>query len=282
MSGKTATFKALAKLLDRPLILESITSVTVSGIVGRDITDILAHALRECNNDVSQAEKAIILLDEFDKTARNLQTTSGRDVAGIALQQEFLKLLEGDKIQVQLGNKHSPLLDNTVEINTNNILFVLSGAFVGLDQVVKNRINKKRIGFGHEDKKYTTDELLQQVIVDDLIAYGLIPELVGRIPQIVIYNQLTENDLIKILTEPKNAIIKQYQELFQMDNVNLQFTTEVLQLIAKLAINKKTNARGLKSIVSSALSKIEYDIPDRNDIDSIIITNQLTDNLNLK
>ena len=282
MSGKTATFKALAKLLDRPLILESITSVTVSGIVGRDITDILAHAIRECNNDVSQAEKAIILIDEFDKTARNLQTTSGRDVAGIALQQEFLKLLEGDKIQVQLGNKHSPLLDNTVEINTNNILFVLSGAFVGLDQVVKNRINKKRIGFGHEDKKYTTDELLQQVIVDDLIAYGLIPELVGRIPQIVIYNQLTENDLIKILTEPKNAIIKQYQELFQMDNVNLQFTTEVLQLIAKLAINKKTNARGLKSIVSSALSKIEYDIPDRNDIDSIIITNQLTDNLNLK
>lgn len=282
MSGKTATFKALAKLLDRPLILESITSVTVSGIVGRDITDILAHAIRECNNDVSQAEKAIILIDEFDKTARNLQTTSGRDVAGIALQQEFLKLLEGDKIQVQLGNKHSPLLDNTVEINTNNILFVLSGAFVGLDQVVKNRINKKRIGFGHEDKKYTTDELLQQVIVDDLIAYGLIPELVGRIPQIVIYNQLTESDLIKILTEPKNAIIKQYQELFQMDNVNLQFTTEVLQLIAKLAINKKTNARGLKSIVSSALSKIEYDIPDRNDIDSIIITNQLADNLNLK
>lgn len=281
-SGKTATFKALAKLLDRPLILESITSVTVSGIVGRDITDILAHAIRECNNDVSQAEKAIILIDEFDKTARNLQTTSGRDVAGIALQQEFLKLLEGDKIQVQLGNKHSPLLDNTVEINTNNILFVLSGAFVGLDQVVKNRINKKRIGFGHEDKKYTTDELLQQVIVDDLIVYGLIPELVGRIPQIVIYNQLTENDLIKILTEPKNAIIKQYQELFQMDNVNLQFTTEVLQLIAKLAINKKTNARGLKSIVSSALSKIEYDIPDRNDIDSIIITNQLADNLNLK
>lgn len=282
VTHNTATFKALAKLLDRPLILESITSVTVSGIVGRDVTDILAHAIRECNNDIPQAEKAIILIDEFDKTARNMQTTSGRDVAGVALQQEFLKLLEGDKIQVQLGNKHSPLLDNTVEINTSNILFVLSGAFVGLDQVVKNRINKKQIGFGQEDKKYTIDELLQQVTTDDLITYGLIPELVGRIPQIVIYNQLTENDLIKILTEPNNAIIKQYQELFQMDNVNLQFTTEVLQLIAKLAISKKTNARGLKSIVSSALSKIEYDIPDRDDIDSIIITNQLVNNLNLK
>jgi len=282
VTHNTATFKALAKLLDRPLILESITSVTVSGIVGRDITDILAHAIKECNNDISQAEKAIILIDEFDKTARNMQTTSGRDVAGVALQQEFLKLLEGDKIQVQLGNKHTPLLDNTVEIDTSNILFVLSGAFVGLDTVIKNRINKKHIGFGYEDKKYTVDELLKQVTTNDLINYGLIPELVGRIPQIVIYNHLTENDLIKILTEPNNAIIKQYQELFQMDKVNLQFTTEVLQLIAKLAINKKTNARGLKSIISSALSKIEYDIPDRNDINSIIITDKIANNLILK
>ena len=207
VTHNTATFKALAKLLDRPLILESTTSITVSGIVGRDITDILAHAVRECNNDVQQAEKAIILVDEFDKTARNLQTTSGRDVAGIALQQEFLKLLEGDKIQVQLGNKHMPMLDNTIEIDTSNILFVLSGAFVGLDEVIKNRLCKKQIGFGFEDKKYTTDELLHQVTTEDLIQYGLIPELVGRIPQIVIYDQLTENDLIKILTEPNNGLI---------------------------------------------------------------------------
>ena len=278
MSGKTATFKALAKLLDRPLILESTTSITVSGIVGRDLTDILAHAIKDCNNDISQAEKAIILIDEFDKLARNLQTTSGRDVAGSALQQEFLKLLEGDKIQVQLGNKHSPLLDNTVEIDTSNILFVLSGAFVGLDEVIKNRINKKQIGFGYEDKKYTTDELLNRVTTEDLINYGLIPELIGRVPQVVVYNQLLEDDLVKILTEPRNALVRQYQELFKMDNVNLQFNESALQLIAKLAINKKTNARGLKNIVSSALSKISYDIPDRNDIDSIIITDKLIDN----
>lgn len=256
--------------------------MSVTGVVGRDVTDILARAIRECNNDIQKAEKSIIIIDEFDKTARNLQTTSGRDVAGISLQQEFLKLFEGDKIQVSLGNKKSPLLDTTVEIDTSNILFILAGAFVGLDNVVKSRINKKYIGFNNkEDKKMTADDYLAQVTTEDLINYGIIPELIGRVPRIITYKQLTEDDLIKILTEPRNAIIKQYQELFKMDDVDLQFLTSALRTIAKLAINKKTNARGLKGILSSALSKIEYDIPDRNDLDSIIITDNLVDKLQL-
>ena len=277
---KTATFRAIAKLLDRPLILESVSSMSVTGVVGRDVSDILARAIRECNNDIA---KAIIIIDEFDKTARNLQTTSGRDVAGISLQQEFLKLLEGDKLQVSLGNKRSPLIDTTVEIDTSNILFILVGAFVGLDQVIKNRISKKNIGFDNkaEEKKLTTDEYLSMVTTEDLINYGIIPELIGRVPRIITYKQLTEDDLINILTEPKNAIIKQYQELFKMDDVNLKFTDDALRTVAKLAISKKTNARGLNGILSSALSKIEYDIPDRNDIDSIVVTNNLTDNLQL-
>ena len=272
---KTATFRAIAKLLDRPLILESVSSMSVTGVVGRDVSDILARAIRECNNDIAKAE--------FDKTARNLQTTSGRDVAGISLQQEFLKLLEGDKLQVSLGNKRSPLIDTTVEIDTSNILFILVGAFVGLDQVIKNRISKKNIGFDNkaEEKKLTTDEYLSMVTTEDLINYGIIPELIGRVPRIITYKQLTEDDLINILTEPKNAIIKQYQELFKMDDVNLKFTDDALRTVAKLAISKKTNARGLNGILSSALSKIEYDIPDRNDIDSIVVTNNLTDNLQL-
>lgn len=280
---KTATFRAIAKLLDRPLILESVSSMSVTGVVGRDVSDILARAIRECNNDIAKAEKSIIIIDEFDKTARNLQTTSGRDVAGISLQQEFLKLLEGDKLQVSLGNKRSPLIDTTVEIDTSNILFILVGAFVGLDQVIKNRISKKNIGFDNkaEEKKLTTDEYLSMVTTEDLINYGIIPELIGRVPRIITYKQLTEDDLINILTEPKNAIIKQYQELFKMDDVNLKFTDDALRTVAKLAISKKTNARGLNGILSSALSKIEYDIPDRNDIDSIVITNNLTDNLQL-
>ena len=280
---KTATFRAIAKLLDRPLILESVSSMSVTGVVGRDVSDILARAIRECNNDIAKAEKSIIIIDEFDKTARNLQTTSGRDVAGISLQQEFLKLLEGDKLQVSLGNKRSPLIDTTVEIDTSNILFILVGAFVGLDQVIKNRISKKNIGFDNkaEEKKLTTDEYLSMVTTEDLINYGIIPELIGRVPRIITYKQLTEDDLINILTEPKNAIIKQYQELFKMDDVNLKFTDDALRTVAKLAISKKTNARGLNGILSSALSKIEYDIPDRNDIDSIVVTNNLTDNLQL-
>lgn len=280
---KTATFRAIAKLLDRPLILESVSSMSVTGVVGRDVSDILARAIRECNNDIAKAEKSIIIIDEFDKTARNLQTTSGRDVAGISLQQEFLKLLEGDKLQVSLGNKRSPLIDTTVEIDTSNILFILVGAFVGLDQVIKNRISKKNIGFDNkaEEKKLTTDEYLSMVTTEDLINYGIIPELIGRVPRIITYKQLTEDDLINILTKPKNAIIKQYQELFKMDDVNLKFTDDALRTVAKLAIGKKTNARGLNGILSSALSKIEYDIPNRNDIDSIVITNNLTDNLSL-
>ena len=278
---KTATFRAIAKLLDRPLILESVSSMTTTGIYGRDPTDILARAVKECNNDVSKAEKAIIVIDEFDKTARNIPTTSGRDVAGVSLQQEFLKLFEGDKIQVSLGNKRTPLIDTTVEVDTSNILFILAGAFVGLSDVVKARVNKKQIGFGHEEKKMSDDDYLAQVTTNDLINYGIIPEIIGRVPSIITYKQLTEDDLIRILTEPKNAIVKQYQELFKMDDTNLVFTDDALRSIAKMAINKKTNARGLRGILSTALSTIEYEIPDRTDIDSIVITDKLVDKLTL-
>ena len=268
--------KAVAKYFNRPILLRSIAETTTNGVVGPDVSDIIADAIRNCNGDIKKAEQSIIFLDEFDKLARrNHGMTSGRDVGGESVQQILLKYLEGDKVQVQMGSKRNPFQDNMVEFDTSNVLFILAGAFEGITEIVKSRVNKKIIGFGAKEKKYTNDDYLNMVSTEDLLAFGIISELIGRCSNVVIYNQLTEQNLIDILTKPKNAIIKQYQELFKMDNINLKFTSEALKIIAQLAIKKKTNARGLRGILSKSLANIEYMIPDRNDIKDIIITDKI-------
>lgn len=268
--------KAIAKYFNRPILLRSIAETTTNGVVGPDVSDIIADAIRNCNGDIKQAEQSIIFLDEFDKLARrNHGMVSGKDVGGESVQQILLKYLEGDKVQVQLGSKRNPFSDNVVEFDTSNVLFILAGAFEGITEIIKNRVNKKVIGFGTKNKQYTNDDYLSMISTEDLLAFGIISELIGRCSNVIIYNQLTEENLIDILTKPKNAIVKQYQELFKMDNINLKFTSDALRLIAQLAIKKKTNARGLRGILSKALSSIGYIVPDRNDIKDVIITDKI-------
>lgn len=273
---KTATFKAIAKYFDRPILLATVSELTTTGVVGADFSDIIVTAIKNCNGDIQKAEKSIIFLDEFDKLARrNHGMTSGKDVGGESVQQIMLKYLEGDKVMVQMGSKRNPFADNTVEFDTSDVLFVLAGAFEGLTSIIKSRINKKAIGFNSKEKQYTDDDYLEHVTTDDLVQFGIIPELIGRCPKIITYKQLTEDNLVDILTKPKNALVNQYKELFKMDNVNLHFTDDALRTIAQIAIKNKTNARGLRSILSQILDNIEYIIPERDNISDIIITDNI-------
>ena len=280
-SGKTYLAQSLAKFLGVPFAITDATTLTEAGYVGEDVENILLTLLQNADFDNKLAEKGIVYIDEIDKLSRkseNMSTT--RDVGGEGVQQSLLKIIEGTVSRVPLsgGRKHPQA--ECVDIDTSNILFICGGAFSGLEKIIEQRNNKgKSIGFNADVKSaYETSTLdLSDVQQKDLVKYGLMPELIGRLPIITTLNPLSEDELVRILTEPKNAIIKQYQELFAMDDVRLEFKTDALKKIAELAIKKEIGARGLRNIIEKVMQNIMFSIPDRTEVERVVVTSGVID-----
>jgi len=273
-SGKTLLAQTLAKLLNVPFAIADATTLTEAGYVGEDVENILLKLIQNANGDIKKAEKGIIYIDEIDKISRKSESPSiTRDVSGEGVQQALLKIIEGTIANVppQGGRKHPH--QEFLQINTRDILFICGGAFVGLEEIIARRIGKKVIGFEAEvGIKKKGEDLFSYVVPDDLVKYGLIPELIGRLPVVVSLSSLTEEELKRILVEPKNALVKQYQKLFEMDGVKLEFTDEALTLIAKEAMKRDTGARGLRAVLEDIMIDIMYDLPSRKDVVECRIT----------
>ena len=272
--GKTYLVRTLARLLDVPLAIADATSLTEAGYIGDDIESVVSKLLAAADNDVEKAERGIIFIDEIDKIAKKKNTTS-RDVSGESVQQGLLKLLEGSDVEVPVGASSKNAMVPLTTVNTRNILFICGGAFPDLDGIIKARLNKTSgIGFGAmlSDAHDQDSDIVSQVTIDDLREFGMIPEFIGRLPVIFTLKGLDEAALVKILKEPKNAIIKQYQKLLALDEVDLQFDDGALEAIAKRAIEKKTGARALRSIIEELMLDIMYQIPKDDNIGRVTIT----------
>mgnify|MGYP004467913643 CR=1 FL=1 len=274
--GKTYLVKTLAKLLDVPLAITDATSLTEAGYIGDDIESVISKLLAAADNDVEKAETGIVFIDEIDKIAKK-DTSRSRDVSGESVQQGMLKLLEGSEVEVPVGATSKNAMVPLATINTKNILFICGGAFPGLEDIIKERLNKQAaIGFMSDlSDKYDNDKnIIKNVTGDDLRKFGMIPEFLGRLPIVFTLDGLTEEMLVKILTDPKNAIIKQYQKLLELDEVKLEFTEDALKTIAGKAIEKKTGARALRAIIEEFMLDIMYEIPKDDHIGTVKITKE--------